>query len=75
VTARHKHREVKVKPGGLVIRLLRKPLLTTTRLDWVERSRMVFGVVPHADHEHEHYTLSLLGICHGLFGLTLYTYE
>jgi hypothetical protein len=73
MTAGHKHRYIKVRYNSLVYRALRKPLIETTNLDWVNRSRMVFGPKPIKEHEHQHYTLSLLGILHGLFGLTIRT--
>jgi hypothetical protein len=72
MTPGHKHRYVTIRQGGLLYRVLRKPFLETTNRTWVERSKMVFGVVDKTEHEHEHYTLSLLGILHGLTGLTLY---
>lgn len=73
MTAGHTHRYVKVREGSLVYRVLKKTLLTTTNRDRVERSRMVFGVVQDDRDEHEHYTLTLLGLLHGLTGLTIRT--
>lgn len=72
----HKHRHFKVQPNGLVCRVLRRPLLHTENLPWVDRSRLVFGPC----HKHRVakgeprpcWTLSLLGILHQLTGLTLY---
>lgn len=75
MTAGHKHREIKVRPGTRVYRVLRKPLLHTRATGWVDRSRLVFGVClarSHAKHP-DCWTLSLLGACHGLFGLTIRT--
>lgn len=75
MTAGHKHREVHVKRDGLAHRWLTVPSLVVTRnLDWVDRSRLVFGPMrcPGGCHESGVYwRLSPLGVLHGLTGLTL----
>lgn len=54
------------------VRLLRKPLFRTANSDRVIKSRLVYGA--HFPEGREPYfTLSLLGILHGLFGVTLWT--
>lgn len=70
MTAGHQHRLVRVKDGGLVHRALRYPLLTTGRAGWVKNSIFVFGPVEDAPGR---WNLTLLGILHGLTGLTLTT--
>lgn len=76
MTAGHKHRHLLVKRNGLVRRVLTATVLTTTDTEWVDRSRLVFGPVEDTRREPrpprpETYRLSLLGLLHGLFGLTL----
>lgn len=75
MTAGHRHRHIRVREGSLPYRVLRKPLLVLSdkHTAYVDRSRLVFGTrVSKADH-HDEYTLSLLGILHGLTGLTIKT--
>lgn len=76
MTEGHKHRTIKVKPNGLIERVLRYQFYVTKDRAWIERSRLVFGPSrAHGERETdpgaEWWGLSLLGICHGLFGLTL----
>lgn len=67
MTDGHKHRTIRTRKGTLLYRVLRKQLFTTNNRPWVERSRFVFGPSPRPGR----WGLSLLGVCHGLFGLTL----
>jgi hypothetical protein len=65
----HRHWHVTVRKQGRIYRWLRKPRLRTCDREYVERSRLVWGV-----HEYPHgtiYVLTILGILHGLTGLTL----
>lgn len=73
MTDNHKHRTIKVKRGGLVERLLRKPtLLTSSNFERVDRSRMVWGpVYPELGMHSPAWRLTPLGLLHGVFGLTL----
>jgi hypothetical protein len=57
-----------VRRDGLVYNALRKPTLAhTSSLPYAERSRLVWS----PDSKRGGYRLSLLGLLHGLVGLTL----
>ena len=68
MTTGHKHRHLKVKKGGLIFRVLRKPLWYTRDVDRVDASPYPYGL-----SESRGYYLSLLGVLHRWTGLTLDT--
>lgn len=75
MTTGHKHRHVTLREGGMPLRALRRPLLVLSdkHTEYVDRSRLVFGVrVSRKDH-HDEFYLSALGILHALTGLTVVT--
>lgn len=76
MTRGHKHRVVHL--GHRATRLLRTELAWTKDYSRVERSRWVWG---HAGYQHDgsqlvyrnEYVLTVLGVLHTLFGLTVCT--
>ncbi len=69
MTTGHRHRTFTVKRDGLAIRVLRGVILwRSANIDHVESSRFVYRGEPDARGR---YPLSLLGLLHGLTGLTL----
>lgn len=79
MTEGHKHRTIKTTAGSRLERVLRHQFLPTRDTDKVERSRFVYGPLrkcPAGGCTDQRcrdgaYALSLLGVLHGLFGLTL----
>lgn len=74
VCCHHEHHTWRYTKDAWQVRLLCKPLIVVSerRLNWVERSRFVFGVRNQEGTQYNEYTLSLLGILHGLFGIVLW---
>lgn len=70
MTTGHKHRTIVMRNGAL-LRLLRAPLIKSLDLDRAQRSRYAWRAEPHDGGNV--YVLSLLGILHGWFGLTVET--
>lgn len=70
MTQGHKHRMVKVKPGGLIHVVLTRPLVHSRDLPRVDRSPYPHG--PCEDHPGCYY-LSALSVLHRWTGLTLVT--
>lgn len=68
MTDGHRHRHVRL-PLPLV-RLLTRPVFSTTDPARAVDSRFAWTLRPH-EHEKNEFTLSTLGILHGLTGLTL----
>lgn len=70
MTGGHRHRFIRTRSGSLLARVLPGTIIWRSRnLRVVERSRFVYRPDPD---EKGHYLLSLLGLLHGLTGLTLY---
>lgn len=74
-TRYHRHWHVPVTYGSLLYKVLRKPWITLdeSHLAYVERSRLVWGVTSEPGTQYNLYTLSLLGLLHGLTGMTIRT--
>jgi hypothetical protein len=78
MTEGHTHRTVTVTKGGLLYRLLTRPLWTTTNLRRVDPSPYPYGVLPERPStrpmppQPTRYYLSALSILHRWTGLTLY---
>lgn len=70
-TRLHRHWHVPVRYDSLVYRVLRKPLIHSMNLPRVDKSVFVFGPCKVHGDAGDCYTLSLLGILHGLTGLTI----
>jgi hypothetical protein len=73
MTQGHKHRMITVKAGGLVERVLRRPLFHCRHLARVDASPYPYGPCPMSIEPVTCWTLSALGILHRWTGLTLYT--
>lgn len=71
VCCSHEHHTWRYTKDAWQVRLLRKPLIASTSLRRVERSRFVWGVSSE-NWDEGPFTLSLLGILHGLFGIVLW---
>lgn len=69
MTGGHKHRLIGVRNGSWLYRVLRYPILHTRNIRWADESRLVFG--PCEKHGDDCWCLSLLGLLHGLTGLTI----
>ena len=76
VCCTHTHHTWRYTEDAWQVRVLRFPLLWTKKRGRAERSRFVWGV-DYRDTEPavRVYTLSLLGILHGLFGIVLWIEE
>ena len=66
MTAGHKHRNLHVKPGGLVQRLLHIRIARTSDVTRADHSRFVWRALPDGTCE-----LRLLGVLHALTGLVV----
>jgi hypothetical protein len=71
MTEGHKHRTVRVRKGGLIHRLLCKPLYWTDDRAKVDASPYPYGVYQYVSTDREVYWLSALSILHRWTGLTL----
>ncbi len=71
MTAGHKHRAIRVREDGVVLKVLTGTVVRrSTDLKKVTNSVMVYRPVEGRSGVYE---LSLLGMLHGMFGLTLNT--
>lgn len=69
MTVGHRHRTFTVKRDGLVMRVLRGVIVwRSANVEKVDASRLVYRGEPDSKGR---YPLSLLGLLHGLTGLTL----
>jgi hypothetical protein len=69
----HRHWYITVREQGRIYRFLRKTRRYSTDRQKVEASIFAWGVNPNKhDGSSTIYTLSILGVLHGLTGLTLY---
>lgn len=71
----HKHRYVKVREDGLALRLLRAVVYTTCDREQAEKSKFAYSLRTYEpegwDFVAFEYVLTLLGLLHGLVGLTV----
>jgi hypothetical protein len=67
----HRHWYVTVRKEGRIYRFLRKPRRYSMDRDRVEKSIFAWGVHEHGFANKTVYSLSVLGVLHGLTGLTL----